>query len=54
MFNSTCSPDDIRKNVSWPQGPPSRLIKEEGGDPGNPRPPTGAQLIKLLKGCELV
>lgn len=27
------SPDDIRKNISWPSGPPSRLLLEEEVNP---------------------
>lgn len=60
------SPDNIRNNISWPSGPPSRMFKEEGvkgfeqgpgdlsGDPGNPRPPTRGEFIKLLKGCDVL
>lgn len=95
------SPEIVRSMITWPSGPPSRLLNDEGvkpppqsigqpqlvtvsalvggaavsrfapgdlfsppggsmqnsapslsGDPGNPRPPTREELIKLLKGCD--
>ncbi|MDO7786813.1 hypothetical protein [Desulforamulus aquiferis] len=37
-------------------GPPGGLVKiaapTMSGDPGNPRPPTRQEFVKLLKGCD--